>query len=280
MLTLKLMKIFIVDILAPLSIMENGTSAALLGIIGSVFTVVHLLHGQNNAIEGKKNLMGFTAFATMQKQNFEKYGVNFPKQPDSIHVTANQGDMEQSALFFIRDRCEGLLFDQSMTDKEIETGLLEGTSLKKGQIPYNMEKDIDRRCLEHAIHMFMKTGTAEDAFDVYFCYMEMFMGDYHTSKRMIELLSEFELNASSLLTKHRDHYSHSVYVFILGLAIYETNEYIRKTYKAFYNIDDEYNAAHHFLEFWGLSSLFHDIGYPFELPFEQVKSYFADTEKA
>jgi hypothetical protein len=224
--------------------------------------------------------MGFTAFAAMQKENFEKFGVYFPKQPDFIHVTASQGDMEQAALFFIRDRCEGLLFDQSVADRENKTGHLEGTSLKKGQIPFNMEKDIDRRCLEHAVHMFMGSGTAEDAFDVYYCYMEMFMGDYHTSKRMIELLSEFELNASSLLTKHRDHYSHSVYVFILGLAIYETNAYFRQTYKTFYGINDEHKAAHHFLEFWGLSSLFHDIGYPFELPFEQVKSYFEDTEKA
>ena len=223
--------------------------------------------------------MGFTAFTDMQKRNYEKYGVNFPKQPDFIHVTANQGDMEQSALFFIRDRCEGLLFDQTVADREKETGQLEGTSLTKGQIPYNMEKDIDRICLEHAVHMFMKTGTAEDAFDVYYCYMEMFMGDYHTSKRMIELLSEYESNASSLLSKHRDHYSHSVYVFILGLAIYEANAYYRQTYKIFYGIEDEHKAAHHFLEFWGLTSLFHDIGYPFELPFEQVKSYFADTEK-
>ncbi|MBR0440506.1 MAG: hypothetical protein IJK25_01075, partial [Firmicutes bacterium] len=33
-------------------------------------------------------------------------------------------------------------------------------------------------------------------------------------------------------------------------------------------------AACCFLEFWGLASLFHDIGYPFELPFEQVLSYY------
>ncbi len=30
---------------------------------------------------------------------------------------------------------------------------------------------------------------------------------------MIELLSEYEANGSGLLMKHRDHYSHSVYVF-------------------------------------------------------------------
>ena len=91
---------------------------------------------------------------------------------------------------------------------------------------------------------------------------------------MIELLSEFEANGSALLMKHRDHYSHSVYVFCLGLAIYKSNEIFRKTYKEYYKISDEKDASAHYLKFWGLSSLFHDIGYPFELPFEQVSSYF------
>jgi hypothetical protein len=78
--------------------------------------------------------------------------------------------------------------------------------------------------------------------------------------------------------KHRDHYSHSVYVFALGLAIFETNQAYREAYREFYKNAlrdaDEHQSAHHFLEFWGLASLFHDIGYPFELPFEQVESYF------
>ena len=33
-------------------------------------------------------------------------------------------------------------------------------------------------------------------------------------------------------------------------------------------------AAHFFLEYWGMTSLFHDIGYPFELTFEQVMAFF------
>ena len=81
--------------------------------------------------------------------------------------------------------------------------------------------------------------------------------------------------------KHRDHYSHSVYVFALGLAIYETNIHFRKAFKKFYHFDtsdrskkQDRAAANFFLEYWGLTSLFHDIGYPFELPFEQVLSYF------
>lgn len=143
-----------------------------------------------------------------------------------------------------------------------------------------MEKDIDRLCLEKAIDRFLKSGKKEDAFDVYFCYLEMFVGDYEKTRRMIELLSEFESNGSGLLMKHRNHYSHSVYVFCLGLAIYESNEIYRETYKKYYGIEDAQKAAHHYLRYWGLASLFHDIGYPFELPFEQVCAYFeVDNDK-
>lgn len=183
--------------------------------------------------------------------------------------------LEGAALSFIRDCCEELRFDKNKaTSMNVDSIDLEGTSLKKNQIPFNMEKDIDRLCLENAINRFLKSGKKEDAFDVYFCYLEMFVGDYKKTRRMIELLSEFEANGSALLMKHRDHYSHSVYVFCLGLAIYKSNEIFRKAYKEYYKISDEKDASAHYLKFWGLSSLFHDIGYPFELPFEQVSSYF------
>lgn len=185
--------------------------------------------------------------------------------------------LEGAVLSFIREWCEGLRFDKnkaiSMNDQELD---FDGASLKKNQIPFNMEKDIDRLCLENAIVRFLKSGKKEDAFDVYFCYLEMFVGDYRKTRRMIELLSEFEANGSSLLMKHRDHYSHSVYVFCLGLAIYRSNDIYRKKYMEEYhfNSNNEKEAACHYLKYWGLASLFHDIGYPFELPFEQVASYF------
>lgn len=170
---------------------------------------------------------------------------------------------------FIRDACEGLRFETVDESK----GFL-GRSISPCQIPFNMEKDIDRLCLENAVDRFLKSGRKEDAFDVYFCYLEMFVGDYEKTRRMIELLSEFEANGSGLLMKHRDHYSHSVYVFCLGLAIYASNGIYREAYKNHYQIADDHAAAYHYLQYWGLASLFHDIGYPFELPFEQACSYF------
>lgn len=185
-------------------------------------------------------------------------------------------DLKSAAVKFIRNSCENLRFDAEKEATEKAEGTNLGKSVSANQIPYNMQMDIERLCLENALKRFLDSGVAQDAFDVYFCYLEMFVGNYGSSRSMVEMLSEYEINGSSLLMKHRDHYSHSVYVFALGLAIYETNAKYRETYRAFYGFtaDEKQQAAHHFLQFWGLSSLFHDIGYPFELPFEQVESYF------
>ena len=188
-------------------------------------------------------------------------------------------DLASQAIKFIDETCTNLRFDSAITEKEKTEGL-KGTSISKNQIPYNIQMDIDRLCLSNAVKRFLKSGKKEDAFDVYFCYIEMFIGGYEKSRRMIELLSEFEENGSGLLMKHRDHYSHSVYVFLIGLAIYENNSKYREAFKNFYGItasdkkEEEMKAAHCFIKYWGLTSLFHDIGYPFELPFEQVASYF------
>ena len=186
-----------------------------------------------------------------------------------------KNSLEEAALSFLRESCEGLRFDAEKAARENpEEGRFLGKALKENQIPFNMQMDIDRLCLEVALERFLRSGQKEDAFDVYFCYLEMFVGDYKKTRRMIELLSEFEANGSGLLMKHRDHYVHSVYVFALGLAVYQTNDIFRGAYGEYYAISEPRAAACHFLEFWGLTSLFHDIGYPFELPFEQVASYF------
>ena len=217
--------------------------------------------------------MAYTAIESMRKYNEARFGRNVgPEQPPLFPGAKDRNDLKSAALRFLRKRCEKLHFDPEKED-EFRTGKFTGKSLKAGQIPYNMEKDLERLCLEKALEAFIDSGTADDAYTVYTCWLEMFLGGYGQSKRMVELLSEYESNGSSLLMKHRDHYSHSVYVFALGLAIYETNAVYREKFRAFYGLE-EAETANVYLEFWGLSSLFHDIGYPFELPFEQVLSYF------
>ena len=219
--------------------------------------------------------MAYTAFETMRQINNQRYGADLGPMQPPVNRGEKENDLKSTALRFIRDRCEGLRHDAEIEAQEAN-GAYRGTSLNANQIPYNMQMDVDRLCLEKTLGDFIDSGTAEDAYCVYFCYINMFLGKYGESKKMVELLSEYEANGSSLLMKHRDHYSHSVYVFALGLAIYETNGAYREAFRDFYSKQaaDEREAANLFLEIWGLTSLFHDIGYPFELPFEQVLSYF------
>ncbi|MCR4727753.1 MAG: hypothetical protein K5796_03780 [Lachnospiraceae bacterium] len=217
--------------------------------------------------------MAYTSFSGMSGYIKELTGLEgLPAQPD-VSGYDEGNDLKSAALRFIHRRCEGLLFDEEETAEEERTGVYRGSSLKAGQIPYNMQMDINRLCLARELETFIDSGVAEDAYNVYYCYLEMFFGHYGKSKKMVELLSEFESNGSSLLMKHRDHYSHSVYVFALGLAIYETNGNYRKAFADHYGYS-EHEASLEFLKYWGLASLFHDIGYPFELPFEQILSYY------
>ena len=224
--------------------------------------------------------MAYTALEKMKKHLQAKFvWVEMgPASPSEVLISSNgRVDFNTAVRHFIHERCTNLRFDAQIERQEKLTGVLMGKSTRKGQIPYNMQMDIDRLCFARAIERFLESGSREDAFDVYFCYIEIFGSGYANSRRMIELLSEYESTASTMLMSHRDHYSHSVYVFLLGLAMYDSIVSVRDEYKKFYKINDDQKAAHHFLQFWGMTALFHDIGYPFEISFEQVKSYFAQS---
>ena len=226
--------------------------------------------------------MSFTALEAMRQKNKERFGRDLgPFRPPFYPGEETGTDLKSAALRFLEKRCEGLRFSPEKERLENETGRYLGAGLHPCQIPYNMQMDIDRLCLKNELAKFIDSGVAEDAYTVYYSYLEMFVGEYGRSQNMVELLSEFESNASSLLMKHRDHYSHSVYVFALGLAIYEMNPDFRKTFSTFYGLGsgDDPAATAFFLKFWGLTALFHDIGYPFEIPFEQVISYYEVDQK-
>ena len=226
--------------------------------------------------------MSYTAIEAMRKKNAERFHADIgPHRPPYFPGEETGTDLKSAALRFLEKRCVGLRFSSEKEKEEEETGKYLGTSLLPNQIPYNMQMDIDRLCMKNELAKFIDSGVAEDAYTVYYAYLEMFIGEYGRSQNMVELLSEFESNASSLLMKHRDHYSHSVYVFALGLAIYEMYPDFRKAFMNFYFLDRENEpaAAAFFLKYWGLTALFHDIGYPFEIPFEQVISYFEVDRK-
>ena len=134
----------------------------------------------------------------------------------------------------------------------------------------------DKRCFCNSLAQFLARGDKGDAFSVYFCFSEIFRlfgRGYGNTQKLLELLSDHEYHSGELLSKHRDHYSHSVYVFALGLAIYANDGAYRAAFLKFYSLPDDSLSARQFLYLWGMASLFHDIGYPFQLAHEQIKIY-------
>ena len=221
--------------------------------------------------------MSYTALDKMRRINLKRFGEDLgPFLPQPFEGEARGMDLKSAVLRFLDRRCTGLRHDAAKEQAERKDGKYYGRSLRPGQIPYNMQMDLDRLCLKNEMAKFIDSGAAEDAYTVYYAFIEMFIGEAGRSQSMVELLSEFESNAASLLMSHRDHYSHSVYVFALGLAIYETNAWFRQVFSRAYGFADGgkgHGSACAFLEYWGLTSLFHDVGYPFEIPFEQILAY-------
>ena len=217
--------------------------------------------------------MAYRALEKMRELNGDAYGIGSSVHiPDLAHTARSYG---REALLFLRESCENLGFDLA-DPRRAKLEDSDGRSASPRTIPYNMERDLDRLSFELAVTRFLASGTREDAFDVYYCYCEIFKPfgpGYDSAGILLEMLSEHEANASSLLMKHRDHYSHSVYVFLIGLAIYRNHEVIRNAYNKRYGLAGGPAAAHHFLRYWGMTSLFHDVGYPFEIAHQQMKAY-------
>lgn len=212
--------------------------------------------------------MGYTALEAMHQKNKRDYGIDAPYPPPDLRENKTMRQWERQCITFVRDTCEDLRITE-------EAGEFHGTSLAFGQISHAMQMDVDRLCLENAIHRFMNAGTAEDAFDVYFCYLEMFVRPYGKTKNMVE--AAFEANAGSPLMQHGEHDVHSVNVFLLGMALYQSNPVFRNIYLNFYKLENDTSAAHHFIRAWGWTALFHDTGSPAARPVEPTKRHFGNA---
>jgi hypothetical protein len=136
--------------------------------------------------------------------------------------------------------------------------------------------------MHQALLEFLKNETKDTAFAVYQSFFDTYRislaGGSNKFADLLDVLLNYEEHAATLIDKQRDHYVHSVYVFLLGLCIYIQNENYRAAFDAV-NLDKtdypfSYETRHEeFFYRWGLASLFHDVGYPIEIIGKQISKF-------
>lgn len=136
--------------------------------------------------------------------------------------------------------------------------------------------------IKHSIHAFLDNESKENAaavYEIFFgAYRVVLEGSRNTFIDLLDVLRAYEERAATLIDKQRDHYIHSVNVFILGLCLYGRNTHYRAAFQST-NIDPQKypenfpNQHEEFLFRWGLAALFHDVGYPVEIIGKQIESF-------
>ena len=138
--------------------------------------------------------------------------------------------------------------------------------------------------MRQSINQFLEAETKSSAFEVYDAFFSSYRitleGERNRFIDLLDVLRGYEENAATLIDRQRDHYIHSVNVFILGLCIFIQNANFRDAFSVV-NLDkSDYPFSYDtkFEEFfyrWGIASLFHDVGYPIEIIGKQLKKFLA-----
>ena len=136
--------------------------------------------------------------------------------------------------------------------------------------------------IRQAVYEFLENESKKNAFAVYEAFFDSYRitlaGDSNPFIDLLDVLRNYEENAATLIDKQRDHYIHSVNVFILGLCIYTQNANFGAAFDAT-NMDKTdypyfYGTKHEeFFYRWGIASLFHDVGYPIEIIGKQISKF-------
>ncbi|MFB0919685.1 MAG: hypothetical protein QMB62_02195, partial [Oscillospiraceae bacterium] len=136
--------------------------------------------------------------------------------------------------------------------------------------------------IKQAVLEFLNHETKETAFAVYRTFFDSYRitlkGSSNPFVDLLDVLKSYEENAAVLIDKQRDHYIHSVNVFILGLCIYAQNSKYRAAFRKSVMNRVDYPYAYdtkneEFFYRWGLAALFHDVGYPVEIVGRQVNKF-------
>ena len=123
--------------------------------------------------------------------------------------------------------------------------------------------------IRQAILEFIENETKKNALAVYEAFFDSYRikieGDSNPFIDLLDVLRTYEENAATLIDKQRDHYIHSVNVFILGLCIYSQNTNFRTAFTT-KNLDKtdypySYDTSHEeFFYRWGSRHFFTMLG--------------------
>ncbi len=152
----------------------------------------------------------------------------------------------------------------------------------------NIDSDNDKihfykEYMSSAVMEFLDNEIKDEAYDVYSFFLDIYRVNISGDQSFIDLLDvlrKYEENASTLNDKQRDHYVHSVNVFLLGLAIYAQNKAYRESFASYLSDTNKsiryFDTVHEEFFFrWGIASLFHDTGYPVEIINNQLNRFIA-----
>lgn len=135
--------------------------------------------------------------------------------------------------------------------------------------------------LRQAVRAFLENENQDTAFAVYRAFFDSYRmtlpGREEPFVDLVDALRSYEATAATLIDKQRDHFIHSVNVFICGLSIWAENRRFREAFAAavpeagytggFATVGEEFFFR------WGIASLFHDVGYPVEIVGHQINRF-------
>lgn len=130
--------------------------------------------------------------------------------------------------------------------------------------------------LEQALLKFADNETKYTAGNVYEMFTEVNRFKDPDGKPLLSLMDtmrSYEERASTLTESQRDHFVHSVNVFMMGVQIYMFEPAYRDAFRRAHTDSTFDNMDECFLYTWGHTALFHDIGYPIEIAANQVKAF-------
>ncbi|WP_458405278.1 RyR domain-containing protein [Methanobrevibacter sp.] len=183
------------------------------------------------------------------------------------------------------------LYDDNKSHKSNKTFHHDYKGLLKATIDVFLEYESTYTAYEvYENFLMIYQITPEDKSEVDENSPNSIISEPNTLLDLVKIMKKYEENTGDLINRQRDHFIHSVNVFILGLAIYAQNENYREIFKS-YILDNPYYVKYYktpenefsheeFLYRWGIAALFHDIGYPFEIIGKQIDKVIEDGVKS